>query len=249
MKKNRYTKKYDITIIGGGLTGKLMLSLLQNCKIFDENKLCWINIDNQNYKDVRVSFINYKNFIKLKKNIQLNIFSKDFSVIDKVELHNTSEKYPLRLNDLNNHGIIIRNDILKKNIKFSEKKVDIYKSKVISTTFDEFKRYLILEDGTKIKSTLVISADGNLSPLRELCKIKYLNNNLNHTIITGYLECKKFNNSTAKQIFLKDNFIGLLPVNDKKNLINFVWIIDNKIFKKNKFGYHDQIIQMLNKFF
>ena len=249
MRKNEYSQNYDITIVGGGLAGKLMLAVLINCGLFDENKLCWINTDNQNYKDVRVSFINYKNFIKLKRKIQFNISSKDYSVIDKIELHNTNEKYPLKLNDLNNHGIIIRNDILKKNIKFSEKKVDIYKSEVISTKFDEFYRYLILKDGTKVKSALVISADGNLSPLREMCKIKYLNNNLNHTIITGYLECKKFNNSTAKQIFLKQNFIGLLPVNNEKNLINFVWSIDNKIFNTNKFDYHDQIIQMLNKFF
>ena len=249
MKKNEYKKNYDITIVGGGLAGKLMLAVLINCGLFDEKKLCWINTDNENYQDVRASFINYKNFIKLKKNIQFNISSKDYSVIDKIELHNTNEKNPLKLNDLNNHGIIIRNDILKKNIKFSENKVDIYKSKVISTNFDEFKRYLILKDETKIKSELVISADGNKSPLRELCKIEYLKNNLNHTIITGYLECKKFSNSTAKQIFLKDNFIGLLPVNSKKNLINFVWSIDNKIFNKNKFDYHNQIIQMLNKFF
>ena len=249
MKKNQYKKNYDIAIVGGGLAGKLMLAVLINCDLFDEKKLCWINTDNENYQDVRASFINYKNFIKLKKNIQFNISSKEYSVIDKIELHNTNEKNPLNINDLNNHGIIIRNDILKKNIKFSEKKVDIYKSKVISTKFDEFSRYLFLKDGTKIKSTLVISADGNLSPLRELCKIKYLNNKLNHTIITGYLECKNFNNSTAKQIFLKDNFIGLLPVNDEKNLINFVWSIDNKIFNINKIDYHKKIIQMLNKFF
>ena len=249
MRKNEYTKNYDITIVGGGLAGKLMLAVLINCSLFNENKLCWINTDNENFKDVRVSFINYKNFIKLKKRIHLDVSSNDYSVIEKIELHNTNEKYPLKLKDSNNHGIIIRNDILKKNIKFLEKKVDIYKSKVISTQFDEFNRYLFLKDGTKIKSSLIISADGNLSTLRELCKIKYLNNNLNHTIITGYLECKKFNNSTAKQIFLKDNFIGLLPLNDKENLINFVWSIDNKIFNKNKFDYHNQIIQMLNKFF
>ena len=249
MRKNKYSKSYDITIVGGGLAGKLMLAVLINCDEFIENKLCWINTDNENFKDVRVSFINYKNFIKLKKIIQLDVSSEDYSVIEKIELHNTNEKYPLKLKDLNNHGIIIRNDILKKNIKLLEKKVDIYKSKVVSTQFDEFNRYLFLKDGTKIKSSLIISADGNSSTLRKLCKIKYLNNNLNHTIITGYLECKKFNNSTAKQIFLKDNFIGLLPLNDKKNLINFVWSIDNKIFNKNKFDYHNQIIQMLNKFF
>ena len=249
MRKNEYTKNYDITIVGGGLTGKLMLSLLINCGVFNENKLCWINKDNENFKDVRVSFINYKNFLQLKKNIRFDVCSKDYSIIDKIELHNTNEKYPLKLKDLNNHGIIIRNDILKKNIKFSEKKVDIYKSKVISTKCDEFNRYLFLKDGTKIKSALVISADGSLSPLRELCKIKYLNNNLNHTIITGYLECKNFNNSTAKQIFLKDNFIGLLPLNDEKNSINFVWSIDNKFFNKDKNNFHKKIIQMLNDFF
>ena len=249
MKKNEYTKNYDITIVGGGLAGKLMLSMLINCGVFDKNKLCWINTDNKNFKDVRASFINYKNFLKLKKSIRFDISSKEYSVIDKIELHNTNEKYPLRLNDLDNHGIIIRNDILKKNIKFSEKKVDIYKSEVISTEFDEFNRYLFLKDGTKIKSALVISADGNLSPLRDLCEIKYLNNNLNHTIITGYLECKNFKNSTAKQIFLKNNFIGLLPLNDKKNLINFVWSIDNNILNRNKINFHQKLIQMLNKFF
>ena len=249
MRKNKYTKNYDITIVGGGLAGKLMLAVLINCGEFNENKLCWINTDNENFKDVRVSFINYKNFIKLEKIIQLNVSSKDYSVIEKIELHNTNEKYPLKLKDLNNHGIIIRNDILKNNIKFLERKVDIYKSKVISTQFDEFNRYLFLKDGTKIKSALVISADGNSSTLRELCKIKYLNYNLNHTIITGYLECKNFNNSTAKQIFLEDNFIGLLPVNNNENLINFVWSIDNKILNSIKINFHEKIIQMLNKFF
>ena len=111
MKKNRYTKNYNITIVGGGLAGKLMLAVLINSGVFDKNKLCWINTDDENFKDVRVSFINYKNFLQLKKNIRFDVCSKDYSIIDKIELHNTNEKYPLKLKDLNNHGIIIRNDI------------------------------------------------------------------------------------------------------------------------------------------
>lgn len=249
MIKNENTKNYDITIVGGGLTGKLMLSVLTNCSEFDQNKLCWINSDNENYIDTRVSFINYKNFIKLKNYFQFDICSKDYSIIDKIQLHNTNEKSPLKLDDVNNHGIIIRNDIIKKNIKISKKDVTIYKSKVISTEFNEFCRYLSLKDGTKIRSALVISADGNSSPLRELCKIKYFNKNLNHTIVSGYLVCKNFNTSTAKQIFLKNNFIGLLPLNNNKNLINFVWSVDNKIFNSNKIVSHDEIIKILNNFF
>ncbi len=243
MEKNEYTKNYSITIVGGGLSGKLMLSLLINSGEFDKSKLCWVNTDDENHRDIRVSFINYKNFINLKNNFRFDVCSKDYLIIDKIQLHNTNEKYPLNLNDVNNHGIIIRNDILKKNIKFSKKKVAIYKSKVVSTKFNEFNRYLFLKDGTKIKSALVISADGSLSSLRELCKIKYFNKDLNHTIISGYLECKNFKTSTAKQIFLEDNFIGLLPLRNKKNLINFVWST------KNKVGNHQEIIKILNNFF
>ena len=93
MRKNEYTKRYDITIVGGGLTGKLMLSLLQNCNIFDQNKLCWINTDNENNKDVRVSFINYQNFIKLQNNTRFDVCAKDYSIIKKIQLHNTNEKH------------------------------------------------------------------------------------------------------------------------------------------------------------
>ena len=53
MRKNEYIKDYDITIVGGGLTGKLMLSLLINSGLFIKNQLCWINVDNESFKYVR----------------------------------------------------------------------------------------------------------------------------------------------------------------------------------------------------
>ena len=43
MRKNKYTENYDITIVGGGLAGKLMLTMLINCGEFNKNKLSWIN--------------------------------------------------------------------------------------------------------------------------------------------------------------------------------------------------------------
>ena len=35
MRKNEYVKNYDVTIVGGGLAGKLMLAVLINCGLFD----------------------------------------------------------------------------------------------------------------------------------------------------------------------------------------------------------------------
>lgn len=248
MNKNKNQRNYDVAIVGGGLTGKLMASILVNSGIVESQKLCWINTENKLSKDKRVSFINYKNFLKLKKDYDFNFLKKDYMTINKIQVYNINGKQCLNLEDKNCHGIIIRNDILKEKLDFPEKSLFIYKSKVVLTNSDRFHRYLILEDDKKIKASLVISADGSSSPLRKLTKIKYINHALDHKIISGYLKCKNFDTSSAKQIFLKDGFIGLLPYS--KNIINFVWSLDNQILNKNpNFKYYDEIIKRLNYFF
>ena len=72
MTKNRCAKNYDITIVGGGLTGKLMLSVLTNCDLFKESKFCWINSDVENFNenktpDYHSLFIRYEKRYSLKK--------------------------------------------------------------------------------------------------------------------------------------------------------------------------------------
>ena len=67
MNKNQNEKQYDVTVIGGGLTGKLMIYLLIESGFFDKNRLCWINTEQKNNEDKRVSFINYKNFLQTCK--------------------------------------------------------------------------------------------------------------------------------------------------------------------------------------
>ena len=64
MKKNETHKHFDVTVVGGGLTGKLMISILINSGLFKKSKLCWINTETKNNGDKRVSFINYKNFFQ-----------------------------------------------------------------------------------------------------------------------------------------------------------------------------------------
>ena len=248
MKKNKNHTQYDITVIGGGLTGKLMISILIKSGFFKKNKLCWINTEKENNEDQRVSFINNKNFSKLKNFYGIKFFRKDYIKINKIEIHNVDETKPLSLDDEIGHGVIIRNDVFKNNLKISEDCLTIYKSKVISTNYDELYRYLILENEMKIKTSLVLSADGSSSTLRHLSNIKFFNHDLDHTIISGYLNVKNFDISTAKQIFLEDSFIGLLPFS--KNIVNFVWSLDNQVLnKKNNFKYYDEIIKRLNTFF
>jgi 2-polyprenyl-6-methoxyphenol hydroxylase-like FAD-dependent oxidoreductase len=248
MNKNQNEKQYDVTVIGGGLTGKLMIYLLIESGFFDKNRLCWINTEQKNNKDKRVSFINYKNFFKLVNSYGIKFLKHHYLKINKVEIHNMNELTHLSLEDKIGHGVIIRNDIFKDNLLISENSLTIYKSKVVSTNYDKFFRCLILENGMRVNTSLVLSADGNLSPLRQLSNIEYINHDLDHTIISGYLNARNFDTNTAKQIFLKDSFIGLLPYS--KNVINFVWSLDNRVLsEKVNFNYHDEIIERLNSFF
>ena len=251
MKNSVNEKSYTITVIGGGLTGHLMVSLLLKSNSIDPSKICWINLNKKKTKDTRVSFLNINNFFLLKCIFGYDLNNINFLYIKKIQVHNENEKLPLSLEDKNNHGIIIENDTLKKTFKISKTNLNKFSSKVIKTKNDQYYRYLYLENGTKIKTSLVISADGNSSSLRDFAKIKYISQNLNHTIITGYLYSKKYNNKVAKQVFLNDSFIGLLPISKNNNLVNFVWSLDNKVLDNNKsnFNYHCEIIKRLNSFF
>ena len=249
MKTKNTEKIYNITVVGGGLTGQLLTSILIKNNLANTEDLCWINPDKKTVQDYRVSFINSKNFYYLNNKLGCKFSSREYINIDKIEVHNINQKLPLKLKDENNHGVIVKNNILKKIFEISKNKMDIYKSRVASTEHDDLYRYLVLSDGTKIKTSLVISADGNSSALRELSKIKYVNHDLNHIIISGYLNCNRIDIHTAKQLFLEDSFIGLLPID--KNLINFVWSLDKNVLKKNEhnFNYFDEISKRLNLFF
>ena len=55
-------KFYTITVIGGGLTGELMVSLLLKSNLINPEELCWINLNKKKSKDARVSFLNTNNF-------------------------------------------------------------------------------------------------------------------------------------------------------------------------------------------
>ena len=244
-------KFFTLTVVGGGLTGQLMVSLLLKSNFINPDQLCWINLSTKKSKDTRVSFLNTKNFSQLKYNFKYHFNDNDFLNIQQIKIHNENEKTPLSLEEEHSHGIILQNDILKNSFKISKNNLNVFTSRVTNTKHDQYHRYLSLEDGTVIKTSLVISADGNSSTLRDFAKIKYISQNLNHTIISGYLYSKKFENTTARQVFLNDSFIGLLPISKSNNLVNFVWSLDNKVLenKKSNFNYHDEIVKKLNSFF
>ena len=64
MKNSANDEFYTITVIGGGLTGNLMVSLLLKSNNIAANKLCWINLNKK--KIISIQKANpriYKSFL------------------------------------------------------------------------------------------------------------------------------------------------------------------------------------------
>tara|TARA_B100000965_G_scaffold405430_1_gene439530 strand:- start:410 stop:1621 length:1212 start_codon:yes stop_codon:yes gene_type:complete len=233
--KKSLTKKFQITVVGGGLTGSLMVYILLKSNIISKNSLCWIKPEKKIIFDNRVSFYNLKNFKTLRRYGLLTKFTKkDLSYITNIEVLNELQKKPLSFHENDGLGVICKNYQIQKEILNNFNGVKIINSKVLDTEINEFERIIYLENREIISSNLILAADGSNSKLRELCNIKYLNVNLNHTALNGHLKINDNFNHIARQAFLKEGPIGLLPVSYKEMYINFVWSVKTEFAEKLK---------------
>ena len=223
---------FDITVVGGGLTGSLMIYLLMCNKKLSKSKICWIKLKDKNLTDDRVSFYNSSNLEKLSKSKFLqNLPEKEITIVNEIHVLNKRQKKPLIWKNFPYMGFILKNKFVQKKLLDDIKNVKIYNSPVIKSYSDEFYRTIILEDKTVISSNLILAADGSNSNLRKLSSIKYFSHQLNHEAVTGYLEIENSNINIARQAFLDEGPIGLLPVKSKQKYVNFVWSMNKNVAK------------------
>ena len=244
--KSSPTKDFQITVVGGGLTGSLMVYILIKSNIISKNRLCWIKPEKNIIFDNRVSFYNIKNFEGLDRYGLLKQFTKkDLCYITDIEVFNELQKKPLSFNEKDGLGVICKNYQIQKYILDSINKIKIINSKVVDTKVNDFERVIYLENGEIISSNLVLAADGSKSKLRDLSSIKYLKHDLNHVALNGHLKLKHNFNHIARQAFLKEGPIGLLPINYKELYINFVWSIKKEF--ANKLNDDQKTLEILVK--
>ena len=252
LSNNVQKRHFQITVVGSGLTGSLMIYILIKSKIVSKENLCWVNPNTKISNDNRVSFYNYKNFQSLTKFGLKKILNQKESInINKIEVLNQKQNKPLTFSENESLGIICKNFAVQKALSEEAKNSTVINSKVINSSIDEYQRILMLENGDVITSNIVLAADGTNSLLRSLSNIKFFKHELNHIAFNGYLNMNVNSNNIARQAFLKDGPIGLLPIKDKTNNINFVWSV-NKDFAK-KFNSEEKIvnflIRQLNEFY
>ena len=83
---------FDIIVVGGGLTGSLMIYLLMCNKKLSKSKICWIKLKDKNLTDDRVSFYNSSNLEKLSKIVEDNLSGFQRGDFEKKEVRETVAK-------------------------------------------------------------------------------------------------------------------------------------------------------------
>ena len=245
---------HKICVVGGGITGAMMVLLLKNSKMFKLSDIGWVKPSLKLKNDLRTTFYN-KTSLELLKN--LNILNKlkknDYTPVKSIQVFGPNYSLPLEwdyIDTKREFGAVIKNDIVLNIIEEQLKDIKQYESFVNNTKCDQFKRTLYLENKTSINTHLVLSADGKNSYFRKLLSINTINKKTKHIAISGFLKQSKNHNSNAIQAFTNMGPIGILPY-ENKNLVNFVQSIEKveyeKISSKENPVYF--ICSELNKFF
>jgi ubiquinone biosynthesis UbiH/UbiF/VisC/COQ6 family hydroxylase len=219
----------NIIIIGGGLVGNL-LHLMLKSKGFTINQ--------------------FEKTSKLKN----RTFALSPSSVDWLKSLGLPSKFFDSLNDissmkifdstLSNSVTFESDDIAKPAIAFMANEKDF--NEAIEKTFKKRKtieeipkdyviknkqdQVIIETSKERYKSSIIIACDGVNSLAREKIEIKSTKHDFNQTAITFQLKVKLDNQNEAKQFFLKESILAILPI--KKNLVSIVWSCNSQFYKK-----------------
>tara|TARA_Y100000590_G_scaffold4227_1_gene5589 strand:+ start:7881 stop:9041 length:1161 start_codon:yes stop_codon:yes gene_type:complete len=244
-------KKQKICIIGGGLTG--LITAIAISKLNIDIDLITENI-NQKSETSRTIAISQNNLDFIKK---LDIFNKENKKLwpcSKIKLYSEikNNKFPEIFEINNNYRekeqvlYMLKNSTLKKEMIKKIRKINsisIINNKIISKISSAGSLMGIKLSNRTNKYNLIIICTGSNSTL---VKNNFSQSSLEHTYeevsVTTIIDHNYLKNNIARQIFLDDEIMALLPLSNKKTAI--VWSIKKKIFKND-----DDLIKKRIKFF
>ena len=244
-------EKQKVCIIGGGLTGLVTAITLSRLNL--EIDLVTSDNINEKVQSTRTIALSQNNYDFLKKLKINNLLEKNFWPCDNMKLYagNENEKFD-EIFEIN------RNKKEQKQIFYMVKNLTLIKSfinnikknksinyqtqkKIYSIGNSGLLKSVKLKGKNNSKYNLIIVCTGNISHLiKNVFKDQFLNQPYNEFAITTIVKHSSLKNNTARQIFLNNEILALLPISKTKTSV--VWSI-----KKNKMNKHENSNDMFFK--
>ena len=233
-------EKQKICIVGGGLTGLITAITLSKLNlqidlITDENY-------NKKTKTNRTTAISQNNYDFLKKLNTLKYSRNEFWPCSNMKLYMMDDKKKLNeifdINKLDKEVLYMMDNSLI--IKQMKKKIKNIKSISLKTK----KKILGFKDSGLLKSiksknkknskyNLIIVCTGGGSNLSKIVSgDQLINYSYEEVSVTINVKHNSTNNNTARQIFLENGILALLPISETKTSI--VWSVKKNFINKHK---------------
>jgi len=219
----------SIIIIGGGLVGNLLHLML-------ESKGFSINQFEKTSKLKNRTFALTPSSVDWLKSLGLpSKFFDSLNDISSMKIFDStlSNSVTFESDDIAKPAIAFManekdfNEAIEKTFKKRKTIEEIPKDYVIKNKQDQV---IIETSKERYKSSIIIACDGVNSLAREKIEIKSTKHDFNQTAITFQLKVKLDNQNEAKQFFLKESILAILPI--KKDLVSIVWSCNSQYYKK-----------------
>lgn len=123
-------------------------------------------------------------------------------------------------------GYIVEQLVLEKYLNeqlLKQNNVNVHEATEInSINLEQAQVSISLNNGKTIVTKLLVGADGARSKVRDLASIVFESNSYEQTAVAGVIQTEQPHQKVARQRFLEDGILALLPLNDEHQC-GFVW--------------------------
>ena len=260
-KKKKNNKIFDVVVVGAGPTGIAFACGFAetNIRVAIVDKSPREIITNPKIDGREIALTHHSVKILKKLNVWRYISSKSISVIKEARVLDGNSTYFLNFNhqeiQKENLGYLIPNHVIKKNLYKRLRSLSnitlINRVECVSINVNKQYSSIILSNGEKIKTSLVVAADGRFSKARSKMGIAAFIRNFNKDMIVCRMEHEKPHQNIAYEFFRYDQTQASLPYikNQSSIITTATKNLSSTLMKMNKKKFNKEMENSFNNFF
>ena len=216
------TKQFDVIVVGGALVGASAAVALaeQGLKVaLLDRKLPTFIAQNDQTWDSRIYAISPGNADWLKAlTVWQGMSSNRVAPIEAMQIWSDENPEPLLFNadeaHAENLGYILENANLHQALwqTLKSHNIEVFEGEAQHLNFADDFAYLALKDGSHLKASLIVGADGGNSWVRQQAGLSQQKTVYEHVGVVANFEVEHSHHNIAKQWFVEDGILAWLPL-------------------------------------